>query len=197
MEAKLLFGIVSSIIAIICFIPYFRDIFRGETEPHAYSWLIWTILQIVGVLAQLKDGGGYGAWALGVGAISCFLIFLLSFKYGTKNVTRFDLWCLAAAGIAIILYLTLSNPVWAILVVTGIDFIGFLPTYRKGWLEPETETVSTYAMSALANLFSLFALQNYTLTTVFYIASLMVTNTLFSSLVLYRRHLSARKVSSN
>ena len=59
-----------------------------------YSWLIWTILQIVGVAAQLKDGAGYGAWALGVGAFFCFAIFLLSFKYGTKNISKFDLFCL-------------------------------------------------------------------------------------------------------
>ena len=96
MEVKLFFGIVSSVMAVVCFIPYFRDIFLRKTEPHAYSWLIWTILQVVGVLAQLKDGGGYGAWALGVGAVSCFIIFLLSFKYGTKNVSRFDFLCLIA-----------------------------------------------------------------------------------------------------
>lgn len=193
METKLIFGILSSIVAIVCFIPYFRDIFLKKTQPHAYSWLIWTILQVVGVLAQLKDGGGYGAWALGVGVISCFAIFLLSFKYGTKNISRFDFLCLLASLVAIVFYLKLSNPVWSILVVTGIDFVGFLPTYRKGWKEPETETVSTYIMSASANLLSLFALQNYTVTTVFYIASLLFTNTLFSSIVLFKRHLVSEK----
>lgn len=194
METKLILGIISSIIAVVCFIPYFRDIFLRKTQPHAYSWLVWTILQVVGVLAQLKDGGGYGAWALGVGAISCFIIFLLSFKFGTKNISRFDFVCLLACLIAVLFYFKLSNPVWAILVVTGIDFVGFLPTYRKGWQEPDTETVSTYIMSASSNLISILALQNYTVTTVFYIASLFFTNTIFASVVLLKRYLNIRHV---
>ena len=97
MEFKLFFGIASSILAIVCFIPYIRDILKRKTEPHTYSWLIWTILQTVGVMAQLKEGAGYGAWALGIGAFFCFAIFLLSLKYGTKNISQFDTLCLLAS----------------------------------------------------------------------------------------------------
>lgn len=60
MDFKLIFGILSIVVAIVCFLPYFNDIFKRKTEPHMYSWLIWTILQGVGVAAQLKDGAGYG-----------------------------------------------------------------------------------------------------------------------------------------
>lgn len=192
MEIKLFFGIISSIVAIVCFIPYLRDIFRKQTKPHAYSWLIWTILQTVGVAAQLKDGAGYGAWALAVGAVFCFTIFILSFKYGTRNITKFDGVCLFASLISIVFYLTLKNPLWAVISVVIIDFIGFLPTFRKGWEEPSTETTSTFALSALANILSLFALQNYTVTTTLYLASLFITNSSFASMLLIRRRVEKR-----
>jgi hypothetical protein len=152
-----------------------------------YSWLVWAILQIVGVAAQLKDGAGYGAWALAVGALFCFAIFLLSFKYGTRNITRFDLLCLIAAVCAIGIYLFISNPVWATVVVAVIDFVGFLPTFRKGFEEPFTETPSTFLLSALANALSIAALQHYSVTTVFYIASLFFTNGSFATMILFRR----------
>jgi hypothetical protein len=189
MEYKLVFGVLSVLLAIVCFFPYIRDIVRRKTEPHMYSWLIWTILQIVGVAAQLKDGAGYGAWALAVGALFCFAIFLLSFKYGTGNISTFDAACLAGAIIAIGIYLFISNPVWATIVVAAIDFIGFLPTFRKGFEEPFSETASTFIMSGIANLLSIVALQHYSVTTVLYIGSLFFTNTSFALMILFRRRL--------
>lgn len=193
MEIKLLFGIISSIVAIVCFVPYLRDIFKKQTQPHAYSWLVWTILQTVGVAAQLKDGAGYGAWALAIGAVFCFTIFILSFKYGTRNITKFDGICLFASLIAIAIYFTLENPLWAIIVVAIVDFVGFLPTFRKGWEEPTTETPSTFALSALANFLSLLALQNYSTTTVLYIASLFITNSSFVSMIIIRKNMLLKK----
>jgi len=189
MEIKLFFGIASSIIAVVCFIPYIIDILKRKTEPHMYSWLIWTILQTIGVMAQLKEGAGYGAWALAIGAVFCFSIFLLSFKYGTRNISKFDTFCLIASICTIIIYFAIENPVWAIIAVAIVDFVGFLPTFRKGFEEPDTETVSTFVMSATANVLSLIALQNYNVTTVFYIASLFFTNSSFAIMILLRRRL--------
>jgi hypothetical protein len=192
MDFKLTFGVLSSLVAVVCFIPYLRDIFKKHTQPHAYSWLVWTILQIVGVTAQFADGAGYGAWGLTIGAFFCFTIFLLSFKYGTKNITKFDGACLAASLVATVAYLVLHNPLWAVIIVAVVDFVGFLPTFRKGWQEPNTETPSTFALSALANFFSLLALQNYTTITVLYIASLLVTNSSFVFMILLRKQILAR-----
>ncbi|QQR65406.1 hypothetical protein IPH92_02410 [Candidatus Kaiserbacteria bacterium] len=194
MEIKLFFGIASSILAVVCFAPYIRDILKRKTEPHTYSWLVWTILQTVGVMAQLKEGAGYGAWALGIGAVFCFAIFLLSFKYGTKNISKFDGFCLLASLVAIVIYFTIENPVWAIIAVSLIDFVGFLPTFRKGYQEPFTETASTFLMSGTANVLSIIALQNYNVTTVLYIGSLFFTNMSFVLMIVARRKLLKKSV---
>ena len=193
MEIKLFFGIASSLLAVLCFIPYIKDILKNKTEPHTYSWLVWTILQTVGVLAQVKEGAGYGAWALAIGAVFCFSIFLLSFKYGTKNISRFDGFCLFASLVAIGVYVLIDNPIYAICAVALIDFVGFLPTFRKGFAEPFTETTSTFIMSAVANVLSLIALQNYNVTTILYLASLFVTNSSFATMILVRQHYVKKK----
>lgn len=187
MDPKLFFGILSSLIAIASIIPYVWDIFRGKTQPHTYSWLVWTILQVFGAIAQWHDGAGYGTWALAIAAIVSGLIFLLSFKYGTRNITRFDTACLIAALIALTLYLVMDDPLTAVIAIVIIDFFGFLPTFRKGWEEPETETVSTYTLSGLANFLALFALQQHTLVTALYIGSLFLTNASFVTMILFRK----------
>jgi hypothetical protein len=187
MNLKLISGLIASFLAIVCFIPYFRDIYKKTTEPHAYSWLIWTILQVVAVIAQLKDGSGYGSLALAIGSFFCFLVFILSLRYGTKNINKFDKWCLIASLITIVLYITLKNPVWSVILITTTDFVAFLPTFRKGYEEPESETPITFAIAAISEIFSLMALGKYTMTTVLYLASLLITNSVMMAIVYVRR----------
>lgn len=185
--SKLLFGVLSSVLSVIVFIPYYRDILRRKTQPHMYSWLVWGILQITGALAILKGGAGYGSWWLVVGAFFCLGIFVLSFKFGTKNVKRFDLYCLIAAVIAFAAYLFVQDPLYSVILVVIIDTVGFFPTFRKGYEEPHTETASLYVLSATTNLIGLLALQQYSLTTALYTSVLFVTNSIMSIILISRR----------
>lgn len=187
METKAIFGIIASILELICYIPYLRDIFKKETQPHAYSWLVWSMLQLVGSLAQLGSGGGYGSWMLLVGSFLCFFIFVLSFRYGTRNITKFDGYCLFGALLAVGLYLTTKDPLWSVLAVVVADSAAFFPTYRKTWEEPETETVSTYAISVFACISALLALGSYSLTTTLYLAVLTITNLGLVMVIFLRR----------
>lgn len=194
MDIKFILGLITVILAIPTFLPYIRDILQRKTEPHTYTWLIWTILQSIGVYAGFQDGGGYGLWGLALGAFFCAVIFILSLKYGTKNISRFDLYCLLAAFATLVIYLLTDNGLLAVSIVALIDFVGFLPTFRKGWEEPETETVSTFALSAFGNVLSIFALENYSLITTLYVGSLLFTNTSFASMIWLRRNVWKVKV---
>lgn len=187
METKIVLGIAASVFEIICYIPYIRDVFRKKTQPHAYSWLVWSILQFVGAIAQLKGGGGYGSWMLLTGSSLCFFVFILSLRYGTHNITKFDKFCLFGALIAVALYLIIKDPIWSVFMVVAADSAAFFPTYRKTWEEPETETISTYAISVLACVLALWALENHSLTTTLYLAVLTATNSGLVFVILLRR----------
>ena len=110
MDIKLFFGILSLIGSIVCFVPYIIDIFKKKTKPHIYTWLIWTIIQTIGVITQIRDGAGYGSLGLAVGTIFVFFIFLLSIKHGTKNISNFDALCLILAAITLLIYVGIKIP---------------------------------------------------------------------------------------
>jgi hypothetical protein len=93
-DIKIFIGILAGIIGGLSFIPYYRDIFLFKTKPHIYTWLIWFLLQGLSVSIMLHDGAGIGILPFIVGTIFCGSIFILSFKYGTKNITLFDTICL-------------------------------------------------------------------------------------------------------
>src|SRR3989338_10222221 len=100
-ELKALLGILAVLIALIGYIPYFRDIFLGKTKPHAFSWLVWTILTWTAFAGQLVAGAGPGAWVIGFSGIACVAVFLLALKKGEKNIYQSDWLCLIGAGVAI------------------------------------------------------------------------------------------------
>jgi hypothetical protein len=167
---------------------YIRGVLRGETKPHSYTWLIWTIT--LGVAAAgLLDGGAnvLVASSLIVGAVSVFCTFLLSFKYGTKNITRGDTVLLIASLIAIFIYLQLDQPVLAVLMVSAIDGIGYVPTYRKSWSEPWSENIPAWMLITLSYIFSVLALDSYNILTLPYLTTIMTANILLIILLFVRR----------
>lgn len=187
MNLHLFFAITSSLVGIVCFAPYIRDVFLRKTEPHSYTWLIWTILQSIGVVAMLSGGAGIGIASLTLGALFCGFIFILSLKHGTQNIKTFDKICLMGALIAIGIYFFLHNALLSVIVVTLTDFIAFLPTFRKAYEEPKTETASTFILSSSSNLLALGALTIVNLTTSLYLISLVITNAVCALIILTRR----------
>lgn len=187
MNLQTIFAIASSLVGIACFVPYIRDIFRGKTQPHAYTWLVWTILQTIGVVAMLSGGAGIGVLSLGIGALFCFFIFLLSFKYGTHNIKTFDKICLVSALVAFFIYLFLHNALLSVVVVTLIDFVGFLPTIRKAYQEPKTETASNYGLSSASSALALCALTSFNITTSLYLITVVITNGVCAAIIMVRR----------
>jgi uncharacterized membrane protein len=185
---KLISGILAGLLGVICFVPYLRDIFKKETTPHSYSWLIWAILQTIGVVAIIVGHGGYyGTLGIAAGALFCLTIFLLSLKYGTKNITKLDTFSFVMALVAILIWVFTKTPLYSVILISLIDFIGFIPTMRKGYEQPETETASTFFIASISNVFALLALSAYSISTTLYLCSLIFTNTLFVIILLYRR----------
>jgi hypothetical protein len=187
MDLKVFLAAASSVVGIACFIPYIRDVFRRKTKPHNYSWLIWTLLQSIAVVAMLGGGAGIGVASLAIGAMLCAFVFFLSLRYGTSNITVFDKICLAGALLATVVYVFLQDAFLSVLVVTFTDLIGFLPTFRKAYEEPYTETPSTYALSSLSSLLALGALASFTFTTSIYLTTLVITNATCALVIVRRR----------
>ncbi len=183
-------GVIATIIGVSSFYPYLRDVFKHKTQPHTYTWLIWTILQVTGVLAMYTTGAGIGALTLAVGAIFCGYIFILSLKYGSKNITTFDTLCLIGALISITVYFFMHDAVLAVILITVIDLVGFLPTMRKAYSEPYSETLSMYALFFVSSGFNLVAIGVYSITTTLYPATIMFTNLLCCLILWSRRRIN-------
>src|SRR6267154_611140 len=103
-EIKLDFAIVSTVISLASYYPYIRDMLQGKTKPHAYTWLIWVLTQSTAVAGIIYGGGNYGAISLAINLIMLAVVFILSFKYGTTDISRSDTIVLVVALCAIVVW---------------------------------------------------------------------------------------------
>lgn len=187
-----LFGILSVGIGIVSYLPYFRDIYRGTTKPHPFSWLIWGILDTTVFAAQVVKGAGAGSWATAVTLFFTFIIAIVSFKRGEKRITITDWVCLIGALGGITLWLFTSDPFYAVLVVTVTNSLAMIPTIRKSFMRPFEETASMYALAVLKWIPAIFAMQSFTPTNWLFPVSLVFWNSALVLLLLVRRGQLAR-----
>lgn len=187
MDPKVIFAILAGVITVISFYPYIRDIFLRKTRPHVYTWLIWLITQGTATTALLYGGGELGSVSLILGTVLVFFVLLLSFRFGTRNITKSDTGILVLALLAVVVWWQLDNPLLAVFMVSAIDGLGYIPTFRKSWDDPRSETLLFWLGMVVATILSLLALTEYNLLTVTYLAMLGIANTTLLILCAWRR----------
>lgn len=164
-----IFSSFSILLTLYAYLPYAYSIHQGHTKPHVFSWLIWGITTFIVFLAQLDDNGGVGAWPLGLSGIITIYIAILAYsKKGDYSITTLDWWFLITALLSLPVWLVTNNPLWAVIILTTIDLLGFGPTIRKAKQYPHHEQASFYALFVIRNIFSVIALEHYSLTTVLF-----------------------------
>jgi hypothetical protein len=168
MTLKDIFGVLSLIISVVSYVPYARSIFVANTKPHAFTWLVWGVVMAIAFFAQLSDKAGAGSWATGLSAAFCLGIGIVALFRGEKHITRGDWIALLVTLLAIPLWVATSDPLWSVLLVTGIDAIAYYPTFRKSYAKPDEELASKYVLTVIRYLFSLLALEHYTVVTSVY-----------------------------
>ncbi len=180
-------GILAIILTFVGYIPYIRDIRNGKTKPHVYSWFLWFSVTMIVFALQLSDGAGIGAFVTLAAAIIAFVIFLFGMRIGKKDIAKSDNVCLALAVIATILWLFADQPVLSVILLSAIEIFAFIPTIRKSWNNPYSETLSAYALNTVRFVLALMALQNYSIITTLYPAVWLVANGGFSIILILRR----------
>ena len=187
MSLKTIFAIISLALGLAVFLPYYINIWKKVAKPHFFSWIIWSVLAGLSFYLSLNGGGGEGSWIFALSSVLCLCVAIYALIRGEKNITRIDWVFFFAAVITMFIYVFTKNAVLSVSLVATIDFLGFLPTFRKSYSKPYDEPVLTYFFSFLSYLFSIGALQTYSFVTSFFLSTLVVTTGVFVLFLLLRR----------
>lgn len=153
-------GIISSGLAIYCGIPYFFSIIRGETKPHQFTWLIFTIMNGIVLVSQYLEGARASALISLVFFIYSLIDFLLALKYGVRNSSRYDRLLLVLALATIVAWIFTKDNAVALWLTVLIDVFATTMMVLKIRRHPGSEPFRLWLIATVAYMFAWLALIN-------------------------------------
>jgi hypothetical protein len=166
-------GKLAGIISLAAYAPYILSILRKETKPNRASWIIWAVVSTIIALSYREAGASYAFLAPVGYVVGSTIVFILSIKYGVGGWTPFDRKCLIGAATSLVLWKIFDSPMSALLINLLINLLGTLPTARKAWYQPQTESKVAWSLFFLGSIVNLFAVENWTLSMAVYPVSMI------------------------
>ncbi len=187
-EIKNIIGIVAVVLTFAGYVPYLRDITKGKTKPHIYSWFLWGFVTLIAFALQVAGKAGAGSLITLAAALMCIAVIFLGYKFHSQSdITKTDTIFFILSFIALGIWVFAKQPVISVILVTTIDLLGFVPTIRKSWNKPYTETLSFYFANTLRFALGILALYQYTIITSLYPITWLMANGLFAVMLIVRR----------
>lgn len=181
-------GTIAVLLVFVGYIPYFRDILKGKTVPHIYSWFLWGFVTAIVFALQIGDNAGVGAYVTLAVTFMCGGVILLSLlKKNKRDITFSDTIFLFLGFISLCMWLFAKQPLISAILATITDLLGFVPTIRKSWHQPFSETLSLYGLNTLRFGLAIIALEHYSVITALYPISWLFANGLFALMLLLQR----------
>lgn len=187
-DLKTLLGITAIALTLIGYIPYFHSILQKKTKPHLYSWFIYMLDAFIIFALQITHGAGIGSTSVLAVAIMCLIVIVLTLRNKEKlDITNVDKIFSCLALLALILWLFVQQPLLSSILIVIVDLMGFVPTIRKSWRKPYSETPVFYAINILRFSLTLASIQQYSIITTLYPSVWLLGNTLFTLMLITRR----------
>lgn len=194
-DIKNIVSIVAVVLVFTGYVPYIRDILKNKTIPHIYSWILWGGVTAIAFALQVTGGAGLASLVTLSAVIMCFVVVVLSFWLHRSrfDITLLDTVFLILGIISLIVWLVAKQPVASAILATTTDLLAFVPTIRKSWKKPYSETLSSNVLNTIRFSLASYALQRYTIVTMLYPLSWAIANGLFAIMLIYRRRIINKK----
>ncbi len=167
---------------------YIRDTLRGVTSPNRVTWSLWGVEGLLGFGVEVQQHVGIASlMTLMLGLVPCAIV-LASFKnsHAVWKIGLFDLVCGAIALAGLVFWAFINEPTVALISFVCADQVAALPTLRKSWLAPSTETSRVYVMGCLNCVITVLTLKVMTTAGVLYPGCVAVADFVMASVIISR-----------
>ncbi len=135
------FALTASILNLIGYIIYIRDLRRGITSPNLSSWLVWIGITILSVSTYTSGTGdivkSFFSWSILLLNIIALGFILKRSKF--SSLSRLDKSALFIGSAAAIVWFFTQSAWWGNILVQVAIIIGGVPTIVSVWRRPENE----------------------------------------------------------
>ncbi|MBU1152128.1 hypothetical protein KJ632_04875 [Patescibacteria group bacterium] len=169
---------------------YLKKTIRGEVRPNRVSFLLWGTAPLIGVIAAFSDEVRLAVIPVLFASLMPLMIFAASFynKKAYWKLGRFDYACGIFSILALILWAITRDPKIAIFFAILADGFATIPTLKKSWTHPKSETAISYGASLFSQTTVIFALEIYSFSELAFPIYLGTMNIAIISTLLVSRH---------
>lgn len=181
------FAILAGVIAVASAAGYAWDTLRGRNRPNRVTWAMWTVVPMIAFAAQLGQGVGLQSvftFAGGFGPLIVLIASLVNAK-AYWRLTSFDLICGLMSVAALVLWAITGKGLLALVLSVVADFFAAVPTIRKSYRVPESETGYPFLFGVVAALITLLTIQEWTLANSAFGIYVLFVDGLIAGLVLF------------
>ncbi len=188
-------GIVAGLLQVSSIIPYAKDILKGSTRPNVVSFVIWTLIEVVAMVAQFSAGASWSVILLIATTFNTSLVVVLCFMgYGYKKYGLLDKFCFVLAIAAIILWQVTRQPLVAIVLAVLADILASVPTIVKTYHDPHSEMVLPWFMIVVAAVLGIISTTKLNAANLVYPIYLFAMNAIITSVAFWGQHTKTRQV---
>lgn len=129
----------------------------GTARPNLVTWALWAVAPLIAAAAQVAAGVGLPAvLTLVAGAGPLFVVVAgLVTHHDRVRLGLFDVACGTLSVAALVVWLVFDAAPLAVFVAVGADAAAALPTVRKAWRDPGSESLLFYVLVALGAILTL------------------------------------------
>ncbi|NNN09869.1 MAG: hypothetical protein HKL85_11870 [Acidimicrobiaceae bacterium] len=182
------FVILAAVLSVVGSASYVRDTLRGTTSPHRVTWGLWALEGILAYVVEVQQHVGVASLMTLALGLMPLVILVSSFKnpHAAWKIDGIDIACGVVSLAGLVFWAVVNEPTVALVTFVAADFIAALPTLRKSWHSPESETARTFVMGALNTGITLMTLRNITTAGALFPGVIMVTDSILSVLIVTR-----------
>jgi hypothetical protein len=155
MQSSLYLNILITIFGLSCYLVGAYRILKNKYTPNTFSRVVWLILAVNSFAGVYFSKSSQASILLALVLLfGNILICTLSFAQGSSKIGSLEYVCLGLLFISLLIWIFFKSPLINLSISLIAHFIGAAPTYKKLWLNPESEDIPFWTLFFLASVLS-------------------------------------------
>ena len=170
--------IVGAGFSLVGIVSYLKDTLSGRAKPNKVSWLMWAIAPAIAIAAAISKGVTWAVLPVFMAGFGPLCILVASFfsKKAYWKLTVFDYLCGVFSVLALILWVVTKDANTAIIFAILADGSAALPTLKKAWTHPETESAMIFITGTMGDLTAFAAIKYWIFSSYAFVTYLILIN---------------------
>ena len=189
------FVFLAALLSLVGAYGYIRDTLRGSTAPHRVTWSLWALEGILGFIVEVQQHVGLAAVMTLMLGLVPLIVVAASFRHRhyAWQIDRFDAYCGAISLLGLASWALIHQATVGLIAFVGADQLAAIPTLRKAWGAPATESSPIFFLGVLNTAITLLTLDRVTTAGALFPGAILITDLLLGLLIVTRAGPRARR----